>query len=103
MTFPPTPWEKALDKLVAVHRDWCNYCQGDAVACSNAPVGGCSLRDYLIALDEVPSEKGTSVPPPKIAATELGWQCPGCKRCYSPGKWQCDYCVPSLKDRVRSG
>ena len=41
--------EKALDTLAEVHRNWCNYCKGDAIVCLNAPAGGCSLRDYMIS------------------------------------------------------
>jgi hypothetical protein len=43
--------EKALDHLADVHREWCTYCNGDAIVCLNAPAGGCSLRDYMIAVD----------------------------------------------------
>ena len=54
------PVEHALDQLAEVHRHWCNYCCGDAVACLNAPVGGCALRDYMIALDAPLSETPTT-------------------------------------------
>ena len=62
--------EKALDKLAEVHRHWCNYCCGDAVACLNAPVGGCSLRDYMIALDAPLSEKPALAPVSAIGRSD---------------------------------
>jgi hypothetical protein len=64
--------EKALDKLAEVHRHWCNYCCGDAVACLNAPVGGCSLRDYMIALDAPLSEKQAG-DATKVRKAEAAW------------------------------
>ena len=41
-----------LDKLVSVHRGWCNYCLGNEKACMTAPIGGCSLRDLLTARED---------------------------------------------------
>lgn len=29
---------------------------------------------------------------------QQGWQCPICKRIYSPVKMMCDYCVPKKQD-----
>lgn len=41
--------DELLLKLTAVHRGWCNYCNGSESVCIQSPSGGCSLRDYLAA------------------------------------------------------
>jgi hypothetical protein len=52
--------DEALDKLAEVHRAWCNYCRGNALLCLNAPAGGCSLRDYMIALQSASGHRATA-------------------------------------------
>ena len=45
----------AWQRLVEIHRGWCNYCRGNPTYCFNAPAGSCSLRDCLLSAHE--SEK----------------------------------------------
>jgi hypothetical protein len=47
-----------LQRLVEVHRGWCNYCKGNEHWCFASPLGGCSLRDVLNAAPEQPG-RGT--------------------------------------------
>lgn len=61
----PAPRHR-LDRLVEVHRGWCNFCKGNAEACESATVP-CSLRDYIASL---PAEKGAISPPVEETATD---------------------------------
>ena len=99
MTSRDDAHDKALDHLADVHRGWCNYCQGDALTCLNAPEGGCSLRDYMIALDAIRRS-----PPSSEAVATLIAQCRRILEAQNDNIVMQGYlnCLPELIDAIAS-
>ena len=46
------------NRLVTIHRGWCNYCHGEEMACLGLSTGGCSLRDCLLSAHESERSEG---------------------------------------------
>lgn len=72
------------------------YMTGDYVCGNCGQTHGLGIQCPLLAPQVDPRAVPISpleVQPATMPA--MGWQCPGCKRCYSPSWPQCSYCGPT--------